>query len=112
MPGPMAPTVSSPTTTLAEATRWINAIKAALRMRPRRYRETASRDDVGNELRPQPGDLVLEDELALLEAAQLQLVLRRIARQARDDVVEVVVLELELVQAHADSLLLGVERRK
>src|SRR5258708_30918143 len=40
-----------------------------------------SRDDVGNQPRAQLLDLVLENELALLEAAQLQLVLRRLKKR-------------------------------
>src|SRR3990172_7802271 len=43
----------------------------------------------------EPGDRILEDELALLEAPQLQLVLAGMLRQPGDHVVEILVLDLQ-----------------
>src|SRR5262249_27226435 len=57
-------------------------------------------------------DLILEHQLALLQAAQLQLILRRIGGEPRDDVVEVVVLHFELVQMEPHLHLLFVGQRE
>src|SRR5258706_6653595 len=67
-----------------------------------------SSDDVGDQPCAQLLDLVLEDELALLEAAQLQLLLSRVAGEPADHGVEVVVLDLELLETDADLHLLLV----
>ena len=61
-----------------------------------------SSQDVGNQAIPQAGNRVLEEELALLEPPQLQLVLGGAVREPRDDVVEVVVLDLERQDARLD----------
>src|SRR5262245_35297532 len=84
MPAPITPTGSPATLTLAPVTRWIRAINAA-----------RSRDDVGDEAGAQALDLVLQDELALLQALQLQAILHRVAGQAADHVVEIVVLDFQ-----------------
>ena len=55
----------------------------------------ASGDDVGQEFAFDLRDLVLERQLALLEALQLQLVERHALGDARDHVVEVAVLDRE-----------------
>src|SRR5687768_7632101 len=69
-------------------------------------------DDVGNQPRAQALDLVLEQELALLEAAQLELVLRGVAHQAADDIVEIVVFDLERLEALTDLSLFLFGRRR
>src|SRR5688572_22512677 len=91
MPAPITPTGSPATLTLAPVTRWTRAIKAA-----------RSGDDVGDQARAQALDLVLEQQLALLQALQLQPVLARLDHQAADHVVEVMVLDLQRLQALAD----------
>src|SRR5690349_11169792 len=58
----------------------------------------ASRVEIGNELAFEPRDLVLEDQLALLEALQLQLVGLEIERQPRDDLVEIPVRDAQFAQ--------------
>ncbi len=65
-----------------------------------------SSDDVGNQPGAQLGDLVLEQELALLQALQLQAVLARVDGQPVDDVVKIVVLDLERLQTLPDLRLL------
>ena len=59
-----------------------------------------------DEARPQALDLVLEDELALLEALQLQLVLPGVGVEPVDHIVEVMMLDLEAMKAAADLRLL------
>src|SRR3970040_2519918 len=51
--------------------------------------------NVGHQEDLEPGDRVLEDELALLEAPQLQLVLGGMLGQPCDHVVEILVLDLQ-----------------
>ena len=58
-----------------------------------------SGDDVGDQARAQALDLVLENELALLQALQLESVLQRVGGEPFDDIVEVVVLDLEAMKA-------------
>ena len=57
-----------------------------------------SRVQVRNQLALEPGDLVLEHQLALLQALELQLVGLEVERQARDDLVEVAVRDAQLPQ--------------
>jgi hypothetical protein len=54
---------------------------------------------VGVELALEPGDLVLEQELAALQALQLELVVDELVAEPLDDVVEIAVLDLELQDA-------------
>jgi len=61
-----------------------------------------SRDDVGYEAGAQALDLVLEEELALLQAPQLELVLGQVGGEPADHVIEIVVLDFESLQALAD----------
>src|SRR3954462_3127994 len=83
--------------------RWPRRSHRRPRRSPRsRAARGRSRDDVGNQPRAQLGDLVFEEELALLQAAQLELVLRDVAGEPEDHVVEVAMLHLELVQAARD----------
>src|SRR5262245_9992481 len=63
-----------------------------------------SGDDIGNELTFQLEDLVLESELALLEALQLQLVEWRLLEQPLDDLVEVAMLAFQRFQLDPDRL--------
>ena len=65
-------------------------------------RNQGARDDVGNQARAQALDLVLEEQLALLQALQLQPILPRLDHQAADHVVEVMVLDLQRLQALAN----------
>src|SRR6188508_1080961 len=58
----------------------------------------ASRVEIRDELALEPSDLVLEDQLALLETLQLQLVGLEVERQARDDLVEIAVRDAEFAQ--------------
>ena len=52
----------------------------------------------GNQLTFEPRDLVLEDQLALLEALELQLVGLEVERQARDDLVEIAMRDAQFAQ--------------
>src|SRR4029453_19408865 len=63
-----------------------------------------SGDDIGNQLAFQLEDLVLEAELALLQALQLELVERRLLEQAVDHLVEVAVLALQGRKLGLDGL--------
>ena len=67
-----------------------------------------SGDDIGNQLAFQLEDLVLEPELALLQALQLELVEGRLLEQAVDHLVEVAMLALQRFQLGLDRL--GVQR--
>src|SRR5690242_9973954 len=93
MPRPMAPTVSPPTATCAPDTRWMRAITRG-----------GLGGNVWNQQYGEPRDRILEDQLALLEAPQLQLVLLGMFRQAGDHVVEVLVLDLQRRDARFDLL--------
>ena len=53
---------------------------------------------IRDQLAFEPRDLVLEDQLALLEALQLQLIGLEVERQARDDLVEVAMRDAQLAQ--------------
>src|SRR5690348_7200991 len=53
---------------------------------------------VRNQLALEPGDLVFEHQLALLQPLQLQLIDVQIEREARDDLVQVPVLDTQLSQ--------------
>ena len=53
---------------------------------------------VRDQLALEPRDLVLEDQLALLEALELQLVGLEVERQARNDLVEVAMRDAQLTQ--------------
>src|SRR5258708_24553599 len=93
MPRPMEAMHSRSTLTAASLTRCTRAITRSL---------LRSRDDVGDEARAQALDLIFENKLTLLETTQLQLVQRRVGREADDHIVEIVVLDLENVQALVD----------
>src|SRR5437660_551265 len=54
--------------------------------------------EIRDQLALQARDLVLEHELALLQALQLQLIDVQIERQARDDLVEITMLDAQLTQ--------------
>src|SRR5207253_7266717 len=71
-----------------------------------------SSDDVGNQARAQALDLVLEQELTFLQPLQLQLILARIGTEPPNHVIQVVVLDLESVQALANLRLLLFGQRK
>jgi hypothetical protein len=58
-----------------------------------------SRIEVGDQLAFEPRDLVLEHELAPLQALHLQLVDFEIHAEARNDVIEVAMLDAQLAQA-------------
>ena len=60
--------------------------------------------DVRIQLPREQGDLILEQQLALLHALQGKLVVQRVFDEAVDSEVEVAVLELELSQPCLDSL--------
>src|SRR5687767_2946429 len=100
MPAPIMPTASPATLTSAPVTRWTRAIKAA-----------RSGDDVGDQARAQTLDLVLEEQLALLQPLQLQPVLARLDHQAADHIVEVMVLDLQRLQALANLRFFLFRRR-
>src|SRR5262245_30655204 len=68
-----------------------------------------SRVEVRDQLALEPHDLVLEHQLALLEAPQLQLVDVDVEREPADHVVEVAVLDPELAQALHAREQLGVD---
>src|SRR5262245_55035122 len=53
---------------------------------------------IGNQLAFEPSDLVLEHELAFLQALYLQLIGLEVERQARNDLVEVPVRDPQLSQ--------------
>lgn len=55
----------------------------------------ASRDDVGDQLIPHGRDLVAQPQLAALQPGDLHLVGHRTARQRRDGVVEVAMLDAQ-----------------
>src|SRR5579862_9166998 len=61
-------------------------------------RGCASCVQVGNELTLQARDLVLEHQLALLEAPQLQLIDVNVEREPRDHLIEVAMLDTQLPQ--------------
>src|SRR5260221_5099144 len=61
-------------------------------------RRPVLRDDVGQELALQLGDLVLEEELALLQALKLEQVERRLLGEPRDDLVEIAVLAAQRLE--------------
>src|SRR5262249_30496386 len=61
-------------------------------------RTGASGIEIGNELALEPRDLVFQHELALLQPLQLQLIGVDVHRQARDDVIEVAMLDAQLAQ--------------
>jgi hypothetical protein len=63
--------------------------------------------DIGLELALEHRDLVFQEELAFLEALQLQLVLGGAMRQTGDDVIEVSMLYLQLVNSLLESLDVG-----
>src|SRR6266404_2498086 len=67
-----------------------------------------SGDDIGNQLAFQLEDLVLQPELALLQALKLELVERRLLDQAVDHLVEVAVFALQGLQLGLDRF--GVQR--
>jgi hypothetical protein len=82
-------------------------------MRPHEPRSSARRvrlpsgPDVGRQLAFEEGDLVLEVQLAFLEALELQLVLNGALRKAGNDVIEVSVLQMQLVDALPEHFTVG-----
>src|SRR4051794_16883527 len=74
--------------------------------RLKRAGSVQSGDGVWDQARAQALDLVFENQLALLQALQLQAVERGVGRNAIDHVIEVVVLDLEAVKAAPDLRLL------
>src|SRR5258708_23759657 len=58
----------------------------------------ASSVQVWDQLTFEPRDLVLEQQLALLEAFELQLVHMNVERQARDHLIEITMLDTQLPQ--------------
>src|SRR5262249_42732249 len=65
---------------------------------------SSSGDDIGNELAFQLVDLVLQPELALLEALKLELVKRWLLQQPFNDLVEVAMFALQRFQLVLDRL--------
>jgi hypothetical protein len=63
--------------------------------------------NVGLELALEHGDLVFQEELAFLEALQLDLVLGGALRQAGDYVIEVPVFRLQLIDSDLEGLDFG-----
>ena len=73
-----------------------------------RFCHALSGDNVGNELAFQLDNLVLQPELALLQALQLELVERSLLDQTVDHVIEVAMLALQRLQLGLYRL--GVQR--
>lgn len=73
------------------------------RLRPERQ-VGESRNDVGYQLVLDPGNLILQRELALFQALQLERVLERVDGDAADDVVQVSMLGPQFRQAAADLI--------
>src|SRR5262245_50042527 len=103
MPHPIDAIIFPSIVMLAPVTRCTRAIMRSL---PR------SRDDVWNQARAKALDLIFKEKLALFQALQLQAVLRRVAAEAPDHVVEIVVLDLKRLKALADFRLFLFRKRE
>jgi hypothetical protein len=68
-------------------------------------------DNVGEQLALEPGDLVLQRQLALLEALQLDRVERPALALSRDGLVELAVLALQRVKLRLDRLDVEIHER-
>src|SRR5690349_21373240 len=62
------------------------------------FTKAVSGVEIGDQLALEAGDLILEDELALLETLELQLVGLEVERQPRDHLVEVAMGDTQLPQ--------------
>ena len=73
-------------------------------MRPKPAR---SGDDVGHQESSDPRDLVLEQELALLQPLDLELVEDHVLRNARDHIVEIAMFALQIGEASPQDVLVS-----
>src|SRR5690606_15274431 len=68
------------------------------------HRARASGDDVRQQLAFEPQDLILEKQLALLQALDLQLVERAVPGDLRDHIIQVAMLNAQVLQTLQQSV--------